>query len=92
MRDASTARIGTVGGEASVGPFYRRRRPEQTVLHRLVRAHLETCLARAETVDPVGGGVSPITRGAEPGTGRLKVAVTPVNDPERARGERYTDD
>lgn len=37
--------------------IYRRRRPERTVLYRLVREHLETYLARAEEADPLGGGV-----------------------------------
>lgn len=57
MRGASATRIGAVGGEASAGRIYRRRRPERTVLHRLVRTHLETYLARAEAADPIGGGV-----------------------------------
>jgi hypothetical protein len=37
--------------------IYRRRRPERTVLHRLVREHLETYIARAEETDPLGHGV-----------------------------------
>ncbi len=36
---------------------YRRRRPENTTLHRIVREHLETYLALAEEVDPMGDGV-----------------------------------
>ena len=36
---------------------YRRRRPENTTLHRIVREHLETYLAQAEEADPMGDGV-----------------------------------
>ena len=36
---------------------YRRRRPENTTLHRIVREHLETYLALANESDPVGDGV-----------------------------------
>jgi hypothetical protein len=36
---------------------YRRRRPENTTLHRIVREHLETYLALAEEADPMGDGV-----------------------------------
>jgi hypothetical protein len=36
---------------------YRRRRPETTTLHRIVREHLETYLAQAEEADPMGDGV-----------------------------------
>jgi predicted Zn-ribbon and HTH transcriptional regulator len=36
---------------------YRRRRPETTTLHRLVREHLETYLALADESDPMGDGV-----------------------------------
>ena len=37
---------------------YRRRRPETTTLHRIVREHLETYLALANESDPMGDGVS----------------------------------
>jgi len=37
--------------------LYRRRRPETTTLHRIVREHLETYLALANGSDPMGGGV-----------------------------------
>ncbi len=33
---------------------YRRRRPETTTLHRIVREHLETYLALANEADPMG--------------------------------------
>ena len=36
---------------------YRRRRPETTTLHRIVREHLETYLALANESDPMGDGV-----------------------------------
>jgi len=36
---------------------YRRRRPETTTLHRIVREHLETYLALAHEADPMGDGV-----------------------------------
>ena len=36
---------------------YRRRRPETTTLHRVVREHLETYLALANEADPMGDGV-----------------------------------
>jgi hypothetical protein len=36
---------------------YRRRRPEVTTLHRIVREHLETYLALANEADPMGDGV-----------------------------------
>ena len=36
---------------------YRRRRPETTTLHRIVREHLETYLALANEADPMGDGV-----------------------------------
>ena len=39
---------------------YRRRRPETTTLHRIVREHLETYLAlanEADPMDPMGDGV-----------------------------------
>jgi hypothetical protein len=36
---------------------YRRRRPEATTLHRIVREHLETYLALANESDPMGDGV-----------------------------------
>ena len=36
---------------------YRRRRPENTTLHRIVREHLETYLALAAEGDPLGDGV-----------------------------------
>ena len=36
---------------------YRRRRSENTTLHRIVREHLETYLALAEEADPMGDGV-----------------------------------
>ena len=36
---------------------YRRRRPETTTLHRIVREHLETYLALANEDDPMGDGV-----------------------------------
>ena len=36
---------------------YRRRRPETTSLHRIVREHLETYLALANESDPMGDGV-----------------------------------
>jgi hypothetical protein len=36
---------------------YRRRRPESTTLHRIVREHLETYLALANESDPMGDGV-----------------------------------
>ena len=36
---------------------YRRRHPENTTLHRIVREHLETYLAEAEEADPMGDGV-----------------------------------
>ncbi len=35
----------------------RRRRPETTTLHRIVREHLETYLALANESDPMGDGV-----------------------------------
>jgi len=38
---------------------YRRRRPENTTLHRIVREHLETYLALANESDPMGDGVPP---------------------------------
>lgn len=58
MGDARRTRVaGRTGGTRAGGRVYRRRRPERTVLHRLVRTHLETYLARAEAADPVGGGV-----------------------------------
>ena len=44
----------------SAGPHaqpYRRRRPETTTLHRIVREHLETYLALANEDDPMGDGV-----------------------------------
>ena len=44
----------------SAGPHaqpYRRRRPETTTLHRIVREHLETYLALANEADPMGEGV-----------------------------------
>ncbi|MCP4545573.1 MAG: hypothetical protein GY835_03775 [bacterium] len=37
--------------------LYRRRRPERSVLHRLLREHLETFLARARQGDP---GLAPV--------------------------------
>jgi len=37
--------------------LYRRRRPETTTLHRVVREHLETYLALANEADPMGNGV-----------------------------------
>ena len=53
---AETARAASCGtGRKS--EVYRRRRPERTVLHRLVRTHLETYLARAQEADPLGDGV-----------------------------------
>jgi len=36
---------------------YRRRRPETTTLHRIVREHLETYLGLANEADPMGDGV-----------------------------------
>ena len=36
---------------------YRRRRPENTTLHRIVREHLESYLTQATEVDPMGDGV-----------------------------------
>ena len=36
---------------------YRRRRPETTPLHRIVREHLETYLALAHEADPMGDGI-----------------------------------
>ena len=36
---------------------YRRRRPETTTLHRIVREHLETYLALANCSDPMGDGI-----------------------------------
>jgi hypothetical protein len=36
---------------------YRRRRPETTTLHRMVREHLKTYLALANGSDPMGDGV-----------------------------------
>ena len=36
---------------------YRRRRPETTTLHRIVREHLETYLALANESEPMGDGV-----------------------------------
>ena len=36
---------------------YRRRRPETTTLHRIVREHLETYLSLANEADPMGDGV-----------------------------------
>ena len=36
---------------------YRRRRPETTTLHRIIREHLETYLALADEADPMGDGV-----------------------------------
>jgi hypothetical protein len=36
---------------------YRRRRPEATTLHRIVREHVETYLALAHEADPMGEGV-----------------------------------
>jgi len=36
---------------------YRRRRPESTTLHRIVREHLETYLALGNEADPMGDGV-----------------------------------
>jgi len=36
---------------------YRRRRPETTTLHRIVREHIETYLALASESDPIGDGV-----------------------------------
>ena len=36
---------------------YRRRRPETTTLHRIVREHLETYFALANESDPMGNGV-----------------------------------
>ena len=41
----------------SRGPVYRRRRPTQTLLYPLVQHHLETFLAQATEVDPMGVGV-----------------------------------
>ena len=44
----------------SAGPHaqpYRRRRPETTTLHHIVREHLETYLALAHEADPMGDGV-----------------------------------
>lgn len=48
--------------ETSCGPtgrsdVYRRRRPERTVLHQLVRTHLETDLAQSQETDALGDGV-----------------------------------
>jgi hypothetical protein len=37
---------------------YRRRRPETTTLHHIVREHLETYLALANEADPMGDGVA----------------------------------
>jgi len=37
---------------------YRRRRPERTLLYRLVQQHLETWLARAQECDPAGAPVA----------------------------------
>ncbi len=39
---------------ASTTRVYRRRRPERTVLYRLVQRHLETWLSRARENDPDG--------------------------------------
>jgi hypothetical protein len=50
MREATAPAVCPAG-------VYRRRRPERTVLHRLVREHLETYLAGAEEADPLGNGV-----------------------------------
>jgi len=36
---------------------YRRRRPETTTLHRIVREHLETYVSLANEADPMGDGV-----------------------------------
>jgi hypothetical protein len=44
----------------SAGPHahpYRRRRPETTTLHQIVREHLETYLALANESDPMGNGI-----------------------------------
>ena len=38
-------------------PYRRRRRPETTTLHRIVREQLETYLALANESDPMGDGV-----------------------------------
>jgi len=52
---------------------YRRRRPENTTLHRIVREHLETYLALAEEADP---------------NHQLCMfrVTNPVNHPERSHG------
>jgi hypothetical protein len=36
---------------------YRRRQPETTTLHRIVRVHLETYLALSNEADPMGHGL-----------------------------------
>jgi hypothetical protein len=53
-------RWSTPPSRPSAGPHaqpYRRRRPETTTLHRIVREHLETYLALANESDPMGDGV-----------------------------------
>lgn len=55
-----TTRWSTPPARPSSAPqpqLYRRRRPETTTLHRIVREHLETYLALANESDPMGDGV-----------------------------------
>jgi hypothetical protein len=42
---------------SSAPAVYRRRRPERTVLYRVMQENLEMWLARREAVDAEGGGV-----------------------------------
>lgn len=64
MGDARGGSVGeTTGGTGLAGRVYRRRRPERTVPHRLVRTHLETNLARAQEADPLGDGVPNFVEG-----------------------------
>ena len=59
-RPQKKARWSTPPLRPSAGPHaqpYRRRRPEATTLHRIVREHLETYLALANEADPTGDGV-----------------------------------
>ncbi len=46
------------------GAIYRRREPEKTILHRLIRGHLRSFLAMAETRSPEGNGLPKYVRNA----------------------------
>ena len=59
-RPQNKARWSAPAPRPSPGPRaqpYRRRRPETTTLHHIVREHLETYLALSNEADPMGDGV-----------------------------------